>query len=104
MSCRNCSQDLILRLHSRLPHRLGMGVGFEYCQCCGQARISKDLKEFREEYHDQGLNLVLIPSNLLTQLRMQADHFSVRGDLVIGKVARPFLSTEQHTGNCQSIE
>ena len=67
----------------------------EVCrQRSGQAGIGKDLGKLWEEHHNPGLDLVLITSHLLAQLRLQTDHFSRGGNLLIGKGTRPLLSAE----------
>ena len=61
----------------------------------GQAGIGKDLREFGEEHHDQGLDLVLVAGGCIRELCMQAHQFAIGSHLFAWHIARSCLPTQQ---------
>jgi hypothetical protein len=88
----NRFEQLGYYLHSSLGNCLSRGVHFEHCQGRRSTRIGYHLRKLREEHDYQGMDLILIASDLLAQLGTQADHFSVGSNLLARNVAHALFS------------
>jgi hypothetical protein len=84
-------------LHPSCHDGLWTGIELKQGQGCRSTGINEDLREFRKEHHEQGVDLVFVASGFVTQLRLQAHQLSIRGDYLSGDVACSGFPAEKDT-------
>src|SRR5215471_8449257 len=102
-----CPTSIVLRgqfmevrgtsLHSSCHDGLGTGIALQQRQGCRSTGINEDLREFRKEHHEQGMDLGFVASGFVTQLGLQAHYLSIRGDYLSGDVACSGFPAEKDT-------